>query len=145
MKTLSIQRPRPSIEILMPAPASMPVKAALVNWLPWSVLKISGLPKRASASSSAETQNEHVHGVRQPPCQHRAARPVDHRYQIEEAPPDRNVGDVGRPYLVRPIDRQVAQQIGEDLVARRRLASSAASVPAPQSPSCASAAARACG
>jgi hypothetical protein len=29
-----------------------------VNWLPWSVLKISGLPNRASASSSAETQNE---------------------------------------------------------------------------------------
>ena len=38
----------------MPAAASMPVKAALVNWLPWSVLKISGRPKRASA----ETQNE---------------------------------------------------------------------------------------
>ena len=36
----------------------MPVKAALANWLPWSVLKMSGLPKRANASSSAETQNE---------------------------------------------------------------------------------------
>jgi hypothetical protein len=34
MKTLSSQRPRPSIEIRMPAPASRPVKAALVNWLP---------------------------------------------------------------------------------------------------------------
>ena len=42
----------------MPAAASVPVKAALVNWLPWSVLKISGLPKRASASSSASTQND---------------------------------------------------------------------------------------
>jgi len=42
----------------MPAVASAPVNAALVNWLPWSVLKISGLPKRASASSSAATQNE---------------------------------------------------------------------------------------
>src|SRR5439155_9451011 len=29
----------------------------LVNWLPWSVLKISGLPNRASASSSAARQN----------------------------------------------------------------------------------------
>ncbi|MCA6112793.1 hypothetical protein J6497_37610 [Bradyrhizobium sp. CNPSo 4026] len=38
MNTLSIQRPRPSIEILMPVAASVPVKAALVNWLPWSVL-----------------------------------------------------------------------------------------------------------
>ena len=56
MKTLSIQRPRPSIEMRMPAVASMPVKSPLVNWLPWSVLKISGLPKRASASSSASTQ-----------------------------------------------------------------------------------------
>jgi hypothetical protein len=36
----------------------MPVKAALVNWLPWSVLMISGVPKRASASSSASRQNE---------------------------------------------------------------------------------------
>ena len=41
-----------------PAAASTPVRAALVNWLPWFVLKISGLPKRASASSSADTQND---------------------------------------------------------------------------------------
>jgi hypothetical protein len=41
-----------------PAAASVPVKAALVNWLPWSVLKIAGVPKRASASSSAATQND---------------------------------------------------------------------------------------
>src|SRR5260370_22857100 len=33
MKTLSIQRPRPSIEIRIPAAASVPVKAALVNWV----------------------------------------------------------------------------------------------------------------
>ena len=58
MNTLSIQRPRPSIEMRTPALISTPVKAALVNWLPWSVLKISGLPHRASASSSAATQND---------------------------------------------------------------------------------------
>jgi hypothetical protein len=34
MKTLSIQRPRPAIEMAIPAAASVPVKAALVNWLP---------------------------------------------------------------------------------------------------------------
>ena len=34
MKTLSIHRPRPSIEIRTPTAASLPVKAALVNWLP---------------------------------------------------------------------------------------------------------------
>ncbi|MBB4398906.1 hypothetical protein GGD62_008054 [Bradyrhizobium sp. ERR14] len=37
MNMLSIQRPRPSIEILTPVAASGPVKAALVNWLPWSI------------------------------------------------------------------------------------------------------------
>jgi hypothetical protein len=34
MNTLSIQRPGPSIEMRMPASASAPVKAWLVNWLP---------------------------------------------------------------------------------------------------------------
>jgi hypothetical protein len=34
MNTLSSHRPRPSIEMRTPAPASVPVKAALVNWLP---------------------------------------------------------------------------------------------------------------
>ena len=37
--------------------SSRPVNAALVNWLPWSVLKISGLPCLASASSTASRQN----------------------------------------------------------------------------------------
>jgi hypothetical protein len=32
------------------------VKASLVNWLPWSVLKISGVPQRCSASSRASMQ-----------------------------------------------------------------------------------------
>jgi hypothetical protein len=39
MNTLSIQRPRPSIEIRTPAAIGAPVKSALVNWLPWSVLR----------------------------------------------------------------------------------------------------------
>lgn len=33
MNTLSIHRPRPSIEIRNPAAASVPVNAALVNWV----------------------------------------------------------------------------------------------------------------
>ena len=47
MKTLSIHRPRPSIEMRISALLSEPMKSAPVNWLPWSVLKISGLRKRA--------------------------------------------------------------------------------------------------
>ena len=40
--------------------------------------------------------------------------------EVEEAAADRDVGDVGRPHLVRPLDRQPAQQIRVDLVVRRR-------------------------
>ena len=36
--------PRPSIEMRTSALISTPVKSPPVNWLPWSVLKISGLP-----------------------------------------------------------------------------------------------------
>jgi hypothetical protein len=42
MNTLSIQRPRPSIEMRVRAAIGVPANAALVNWLPWSVLKMSG-------------------------------------------------------------------------------------------------------
>ena len=105
----------------MPAAASLPVKAVEVNCEPWSVLKISGVPKRASASSSASMQKRRVQGIRQPPGQDRPAGPVDDRHQIEEAASDRDVGDVRRPDLVGPVDRHTAQQVGEDLVSRRRL------------------------
>jgi hypothetical protein len=52
------QRPRPSMEMATPAAARAPVKAAEVNCEPRSVLKISGLPNFASASSSAARQKE---------------------------------------------------------------------------------------
>ena len=39
------------------ASVSIWVNDRLVNWLPWSVLKISGVPCRANASSSASVQN----------------------------------------------------------------------------------------
>ena len=35
----------------------MPVNSVEVNFDPWTVLKIFGLPNRANAVSSAETQN----------------------------------------------------------------------------------------
>src|SRR5207245_7455883 len=124
----SIQRPRPSIEILIPAAASLPVKAALVNWLPWSVLKIFGRPKRASASSSAETQNDMsiVFDSRHASTARLAHLTLslskgDDRHEVDEPAPDRHIGDVGRPHLVRPVDRQAPQEIREDLVSRRGL------------------------
>jgi hypothetical protein len=52
-------RPRPLAVMLiaMALSSSRPVTSAPVNWLPWSVLKISGVPRRASASSTASRQN----------------------------------------------------------------------------------------
>jgi hypothetical protein len=43
----------PSMLIVMARASSTPVNSLLVNWHPWSVLKISGVPYRASASSRA--------------------------------------------------------------------------------------------
>jgi len=43
-KTLSRQAPLPSMLMAMAFLISTPVKAVRVNWLPWSVLKMSGLP-----------------------------------------------------------------------------------------------------
>jgi hypothetical protein len=45
------------MEMRTPVAFSTSVKARLVNWLPWSVLKISGRPYWASASSRAARQN----------------------------------------------------------------------------------------
>jgi len=41
---LSRRRPPPSMEMATFASLRTPVKARLVNWLSWSVLKISALP-----------------------------------------------------------------------------------------------------
>ena len=55
MNTLSTHRPLPCILTAIPLASSNPVNASLVNWVPWSVLKISGLPlSRASWSTSAQ-------------------------------------------------------------------------------------------
>ena len=56
MKTLSMQRPLPSIEIRVPARFSLSVQAKDVNCEPWSVFMIPGAPKRWMASFSASTQ-----------------------------------------------------------------------------------------
>src|SRR5271166_2685529 len=104
MKMLSMKRPRPSIEIAMPAAASLPAKASAVKVEPLSVLKIRGFPNRSSASSSAAAREARIVGVRQPPRQNRPAGPVDDRHQIEEAARHRDVG-VSRPkeFHLRPL------------------------------------------
>src|SRR6516162_5655207 len=56
MKMLSIQRPLPSMLIVIPHRSSTAMNSVSVNWQPWSVLKISGRPYPASASSRASMQ-----------------------------------------------------------------------------------------
>jgi hypothetical protein len=73
-----------------PASISTPVKAEPVNCLPWSVLKISGLPYSGQRLLERRHAERSVHGVRQPPGKNRSARPVDDGDQIEKAAADRN-------------------------------------------------------
>src|SRR5215210_2168838 len=62
-----------------------------------------------------------LHRDRQPPGENPAAEPVDDRGEVDEPARHRDVGEVHRPDLVGPGDRQVAQQGGVDLVTRCRL------------------------
>jgi hypothetical protein len=55
MNKLSIHRPRPFIETLMPASCKTVTKRGLVNWLPWSVLEtyeLRNLPRPARPKRS---------------------------------------------------------------------------------------------
>ena len=57
---------------------------------------------------------------RHSPCQDTPGEPIQHGSQVDEAPRHRNVGDVHRPDLIGPDDGQFSEQIGVDLVTRRR-------------------------
>ena len=72
---------------------------------------MSGLPCRARASSSVSRAEACVQRVRQTPGQDEPARPVHDRHQVKEAALHRDVGDVGAPDMVRPLDCQTPQQI----------------------------------
>src|ERR1035437_1289738 len=111
-KTLSRHAPLPSMLMEMLLAIRTRVKASLVNWLPWSVLKMSGVPCFARASSNASTQKA---GSIVP------AEPVDDGGEIDEAARHRDIGDVHRPDLVRTFDLQPAQKIGINLIPWRGL------------------------
>src|SRR3954447_4496616 len=116
MNTLSIHCPRLSIEMRTPASRRTPVNRGEVNWLPWSVLKISGLPNRSRASSSASMQKSAsiVFETRHDSTL-RVAQSIT-ATKLEKAAPHRYIRDVCTPDLVRPLDRHPAQQIRIDLV-----------------------------
>jgi len=99
------------------------VKAMLVNWLPWSVLKISGEPCRANARLFQRVQAEpRVHADRDAVREHAPAGPVHHRRQVDPAPGHRDIGDVHGPDLVAPLDLLASQQVRIHRVSRVLLA-----------------------
>jgi hypothetical protein len=107
--------------IAMPLAVSTPVKVAPVNCEPWSGVEDVRLAVTRQSVLQRLDAECRFHGNRQPPRQHPATEPVEHHSQIDEAMRHRDVADVHRPHLVRPLDRQAAQQVRIDLVAGRGL------------------------
>src|SRR3954469_12435215 len=93
------------------ASSSTSVNSRLVNWLPWSVLKIAGLPCFANASWTAFDAEGRLHYDRDAMGQDPSAEHIDDRREIDETTPHRNVGDVHCPRMVAPLDLQSAQQV----------------------------------
>jgi hypothetical protein len=93
-----------------------------VNWLPWSALKISGLPF-LSASFQGLDAEIRVQCVGEPPGEHVAGVPVDDGYQVEESSGHEDIGDVRHPDMVRPCYPGAAEQGRIDFMVRRRLSS----------------------
>src|SRR5664279_4747585 len=57
MKMLSKQRPRPSMLTAIPRVSNSPVNFGLVNCEPWSVLKISGRPRRSACFNASRQKS----------------------------------------------------------------------------------------
>ena len=141
---MSRHAPFPSIEMAIPVFFNTVVKSIEVNCDPWSVLKMSGLLCRASASSTASMQNR-FHGDRQSPRQNLAAEPVDDGAEIDEASRHRNIRQIHRPDLIGSGDRELAQEIGIDFMPRRLASRCLDDGRSPQCPSSSSAWQRAAG
>ena len=62
-----------------------------------------------------------IERVGQTPGQHLAARPIHHRDEVQKASLQWDIGNIRAPHVVRPRDRQIAQQVGIDPVRRVRL------------------------
>ena len=82
--TKMLSSPRPSMLCTTSPRLSTPVKASLVNCVPWSLLNTSGLPRWRSPSSRQSTQNDAsmLLLMRQASTD---AIPVDNRHQISNA------------------------------------------------------------
>jgi hypothetical protein len=61
-----------------------------------------------------------LQGVGEFPAEHEAAEPIHHSHEVEKAAMHRNVSNIGAPDVIGPEDFHATQQIGIDLVTRRR-------------------------
>src|SRR6202048_390562 len=118
-KMLSMQRPLPSMLIVISWRFKVPVKSSLVNWLA-ALVDIEDLGPAVVRECFLERLDTELgaEGVRQPPPQHGAARPVHDDHQIEEALGHWDVGDVRTPNLIDPFDHDAAKQVRVDFVRR---------------------------
>jgi hypothetical protein len=62
------------------------------------------------------------HGVGEFPAEHEAAEQIHHCHQVEKAATQRNISNIGAPDVIGPEDFHATQQVGIDLVTRRRAA-----------------------
>src|SRR5678816_1096812 len=121
MKMLSIQRPRPSMEMRMPASLKGVGKSEAGELRALIGVEDAGLAVADNGLFQCRNAEVGIHRIRQSPGQDLAAGPVHDRNQVEEAAPHRDVGHVGAPHMVRLIDSQMPKQIRIDFVSRVRL------------------------
>src|SRR5712671_1820524 len=104
MKTLSMQRPLPSMLIVTSCRLSTPVKSSLGQ----ALVGVEDLRPTKASERFLERLDAEIGAerVRQPPGQYRTTVPVHDRDQIHEPLGHRDIGDIRAPNLVDPIDRQ---------------------------------------
>jgi hypothetical protein len=90
-------------------PASSPVQQHQAHWAFGPSLLDRWLLRRPNTELCVQC-------VGDPPGQHPTAVPVHHRHQVHESSGERDVADVSRPYLIRPVDPQATQPVGIDPV-----------------------------
>jgi hypothetical protein len=97
----------------MPCALSAPVNASAVNWLPWSLLKISGMPWVRKACSKQSTQNplSSVFETRQ--ASTLRLYPSITATQYSKPPRQPNVSDVGAPDGVGPANTRQPALAGQ--------------------------------
>ena len=99
------------------------MRSLVLERAPQRVLVVGGAGGAHGGGERGEGDTEaRIQRVRQPPGQDVAACPVHDRHQVEEAAAHRDVGDVGAPDVVRPLDPQALEKIGPHPVLGVRIA-----------------------